>query len=84
MKYLIGLITLFSLIAIGFGLYKQGNDFYAEKFIGFGTAGLFLVAMPLFLLYRSKKKKMEDYMLTKKNIEKMRRKEKDFLTNSKN
>ncbi|MEO0901817.1 MAG: hypothetical protein AAFY00_07240, partial [Bacteroidota bacterium] len=33
--------------------------------------GLFLVAMPLFLIKESKGKKMKDYMLNKENIEKM-------------
>jgi len=47
----------------------------AHKYIGFGTAGLFLLAMPLFLYKESKGKKMNDYMLTEENIRKMRGKE---------
>ncbi len=47
----------------------------ANKFIGGGTAVLFLVAMPLFLYKEGKGKKINDYMLTEENIRKMQGKE---------
>lgn len=47
----------------------------SHKYIGFGTVGIFLVAMPLFLIKYSKGKKMKDYMLNEENILKMRDKE---------
>lgn len=73
LKYFILLITLLSLAAIAYGFYTQENQpLLANKFIGFGTVGLFLVAMPLFLLTAGKNKKMKDYMLTDENIKKMR------------
>ncbi|MBT8308063.1 MAG: hypothetical protein KJN85_14080 [Maribacter sp.] len=73
MKYIIGLIVLVSVIAIIYGFSIQEEEMaLANKYIGFGTAGLFLVAMPLFLYKESKGKKMNDYMLTEKNIRKMR------------
>lgn len=73
MKYIIGLIVLASVIAIIYGFSIQEEEMaLANKYIGFGTAGLFLVAMPLFLYKESKGKKMNDYMLTEKNIRKMR------------
>jgi hypothetical protein len=37
-----------------------------------GTALLFLVIMPFFVIVASKGKKMKDYTLSKENIEKMR------------
>lgn len=43
----------------------------ANKCIGFGTVGIFLVAMPLFLIKESRGKRMKDYMLTEENIKKM-------------
>lgn len=75
MKYLILIITLASFAAIiyGFALQEE-NITHANKCIGFGTVGLFLVAMPLFLIKHSKGKKMKDYMLTEENIKKMRQK----------
>lgn len=72
LKYLIVLIMLasFGLIIYGFTI-KEEQRLRANKFIGAGTVGLFLVAMPLFLFKESKGKKMKDYMLTKENIKKM-------------
>ena len=47
---------------------------YSEKLIGFGVMGLFLVVFPIFIYQRWKNKSVEDYMLTKENLEKMRQK----------
>jgi len=76
MKYIISLIVLASFGAILYGFSIQEEELsLAHKYIGFGTAGLFLLAMPLFLYKESKGKKMNDYMLTEENIRKMRSKE---------
>ena len=76
MKYIISLIVLASFGAILYGFSIQEEELsLAHKYIGFGTAGLFLLAMPLFLYKESKGKKMNDYMLTEENIRKMRGKE---------
>jgi len=76
MKYLILLIVLASFAAIiyGFSLPEE-NVAVSDRFIGAGTVGLFLVAMPLFLFNYSKGKKMKDYMLTEENIRKMQGKD---------
>lgn len=73
MKYFILLIVLGSLgsIIYGFSIHDEYTAL-GNKCIGFGTAGLFLVAMPLFLYKESRGKKMKDYMLTEDNIRKMR------------
>ena len=47
----------------------------ANKYIGFGTVGLFLIAMPIFLIKESKNRKVKDYMLTEENIRKMQGKD---------
>ena len=75
-KHLIVAIVLlsFGLIIYGFTIQEEKTS-TANKFIGAGTVGLFLVAMPLFLFKESKGKDMKDYMLTKENIEKMRAEE---------
>ncbi|WP_149274091.1 cytochrome b family protein [Pareuzebyella sediminis] len=76
MKYLIILVTLASFASIIYGFSLETQDtVVAHKFIGFGTVGLFLLAMPLFLIKHSKGKKMKDYMLNEENIRKMRNKE---------
>ena len=71
MKYIIGLffIASFGSIIAGF-VFKP--EPIAEKLIGFGVVGLFIVVIPLFTYHRWKGRKVKDYMLTKENIEKMR------------
>ncbi len=82
MKYVIALITIASFISIFYGFSIQEEELLlANKFIGFGTVGLFLVAMPLFLIKVSKGKKMKDYMLNEENIRKMRKKEREKSEN---
>ena len=82
LKHLIVIIVLasFASIVYGFTLKTEEQDI-AHKFIGFGTIGLFLVAMPLFLYKESKGKKMKDYMLTEENIMKMKKKERKNTDN---
>ncbi|WP_373516886.1 hypothetical protein [Pricia sp.] len=78
MKYLIILILFASLASIIYGFSIQPEQLeLSHKYIGFGTVGLFLVAMPLFLFHYSRGKKMKDYMLNEENILKMRGKEKE-------
>lgn len=75
MKYLIGILTIivFGCIACGFIWETE----YSQKLIGFGVLGLFFVVFPLFSYHRWKDKKVEDYMLTKENLQKMREREGD-------
>ncbi len=72
-KYIVTFIVLSSLVAIiyGFTVIEQ-DPALGNKCIGFGTVGLFLLAMPLFLYNESKGKKVKDYMLSEENIKKMR------------
>ncbi len=72
-NHIIVLIVLTSVSSIVYGFTLQKNDpVLANKCIGFGTVGLFLIAMPMFLIKESRGKKMKDYMLTDENIRKMR------------
>ncbi|KPM31987.1 Hypothetical protein I595_1635 [Croceitalea dokdonensis DOKDO 023] len=78
MKYVVIAVVLASFAAIIYGfILKEENESLAHKYIGSGTIGLFLVAMPLFLIKESQGKQMKDYMLTKENIEKMNKREKE-------
>ncbi|HCO82871.1 MAG TPA: hypothetical protein DIT95_04985 [Arenibacter sp.] len=82
MKYFIFLILIASVASIIYGFSIQETDVvFANKCIGFGTVGVFLVAMPLFLIKVSKGKKMKDYMLTEENIRKMQGKQKKTTDN---
>lgn len=81
-KYGILLIVFLSFGAIIYGFtLKSETEQLANRFIGFGTVGLFFVAMPLFLIKESKGKKMKDYMLTNENIKKMNDRESKNLEN---
>lgn len=82
LKYSIVLIVIASFTSIIYGFQIKNNDeLFGHKLIGLGTVGLFLVAMPLFLIKESKGKKMKDYMLTKENIEKMQNKDRGTSKN---
>ena len=81
-KYIIVLVTLAAIASIIYGFsIKEEDPNAGNKFIGAGTVGLFLVAMPLFLMKESKGKNMKDYMLTKENIKKMQEKERKKTEN---
>ncbi|MET6989704.1 hypothetical protein [Sediminicola arcticus] len=71
-KYLIIILLLASFGSIIYGFtIMETNAIIGNKYIGFGTVGIFLIAMPLFLIKESKGKKVKDYMLTEENIRKM-------------
>ena len=75
MKTLIWILFVASLTSIVVGVVT--NSELEEKYIGFGVVGLFLIVFPLFSYYRWINKKISDYMLTKENIEKMNKFNKD-------
>lgn len=82
LKYLVICIVIASFASIIYGFnVKSDKEHTGNKYIGFGTVGLFLVAMPLFLYKESKGKNMKDYMLTKENIIKMQKKEREKTEN---
>ncbi|MCB0462997.1 MAG: hypothetical protein R2816_02025 [Flavobacteriaceae bacterium] len=74
MKYLIWFFFLVSIGSITAGYFFDLE--YSQKLIGFGVVILFFIVFPLFSYYRWKDKKVEDYMITKENIDKMRNHEK--------
>ncbi|WP_437370043.1 hypothetical protein [Maribacter litoralis] len=76
MKYIITLTVLISIGLIIYGFTLDANqEALSHRYIGSGTLGLFLLAMPLFLIKESKGKKFKDYMLTDENVRKMQGKE---------
>ena len=75
MKYVIWFFFLISIGSILYGYFFENS--YSEKLIGFGVVGLFLIVFPLFSYYRWKDKDLKDYMLTKENLDKMRKREGD-------
>lgn len=75
MKYLINISLLASLGCILAGYLMDVE--YSQKLIGFGVLGLFFVVFPLFSYHRWKDKNVNDYMLTKENLDKMRENQKE-------
>lgn len=78
MKYVLYILFALTLGSIFAGFILDAP--YAEKLIGFGVAGLFLIVFPIFAYYRWKDKDVKDYMLTKENLQKMREREGDDRT----
>ena len=74
MKYF--LIILFFLVAAGTitGFVVRSSDPpTGDLIIGLSVAAGFFVLMPLFIYHRWRDKNVKDYMLTKENIDKMRK-----------
>ena len=71
MKYIIALLSIVSIGSIITGFLLEAE--YSQKLIGFGVVGLFIIVFPLFSYYRWKDKNVKDYMITKENLEKMRK-----------
>jgi hypothetical protein len=74
MKYIIFFLFISTLSSIVAGFIL--DETYSEKLIGFGVLGLFFIVFPLFTYHRWKDRNVNDYMLTKENLEKMREQEK--------
>ena len=70
MKYIISLFFIVSVVSIITGFAYKPEP-VAEKLIGLGVVGLFLIVIPLFTYHRWKGRKVKDYMLTKENIQEM-------------
>ena len=74
MKYIIFFLFISSLSSIVAGFIL--DETYSDKLVGFGVLGLFFIVFPLFTYHRWKDRNVNDYMLTKENLEKMREQEK--------
>lgn len=70
MKNLIIILFIATIASILTGYFLDTS--YSQKLIGFGVLGLFFVVFPLFSYHRWKDKNVQDYMLTKENLDKMK------------
>ncbi len=78
MKYFITLLFIAVLLSIGIGFYlKPSDEATGNLIIGLSLMVGFFVLMPVFIYHRWKNKNVNDYMLTKENIEKMQDFQKD-------
>lgn len=73
-KIFIKILFIFLFGGILFGIYYREiiETSIGDKIIGFFVIFGAFIFMPLFLIYRLKGKKFEDYTLSDKNIKKMR------------
>lgn len=70
MKKVLQISTLVLAIGLITGIWMQYVQHpLAEKVIGISTLLIAVYLLPLFLYYRYKDKKMEDYILTKEKME---------------
>ena len=75
--------VLFILILIAFiagFIIKSKDELLGDRLIGIAVLAGAFIWMPAFIIYRSRGKKIKDYMLTNKNLQKMR----DFQKEEKN
>ncbi|MDP2687297.1 MAG: hypothetical protein Q8O62_08750 [Aequorivita sp.] len=78
MKYLLTVLFISVLIALGIGFFiKPEDEATGNLIIGLTLMAGFFVLMPLFIYHRWKNRSVKDYMLTKENIEKMQDYQKD-------
>lgn len=70
------LLFLLILGGLAVGFFYKANDKIAlgEKFIGFSILAFTFILMPIFLVHRWRGKRLQDYTLTKENIQRMREK----------
>lgn len=62
MKWILRVVLFFVLFSWGYGGYLSVlEDQSADRWIGFGILAFAMVLLPLFLWYRYKNKKLEDY-----------------------
>ena len=75
MKKIIFLLFICLIISISIGFYfKVQNEDLGNKIIGFSILVLVFVFMPLFIYNGWRDKKLSDYTLSNKDIEKMKSK----------
>ena len=78
MKYFLIFLLIAVIAGAGIGLYIRPDDLVmGDLIIGISVATTFFLLMPLFIYYRWKDKNVKDYMITKENIDKMRKYGKD-------
>ena len=81
MRIFVNVLFILILIAFitGFQI-KSKDELLGDRLIGISVLAGAFIWMPAFIIYRSRGKKIKDYMLTNENLQKMR----DFQKEEKN
>ena len=79
MNTIMKILGIVILIAIGVGFYVRTFDDEAmgDRIIGVAVLATAFILMPIFLYVRWKGKRLEDYTFTKKNLDKMKDRNKE-------
>ncbi|WP_037318852.1 hypothetical protein [Salegentibacter sp. Hel_I_6] len=74
MNTILKILVVLILIAIGVGFYYRTYEdvLLGDQIIGLAVLASAFILMPIFLYVRWKGKRLEDYTLTKKNMDRMR------------
>lgn len=74
MKWLVRILAFIILVSFGVGFFIRETDdvLKGDRIIGITVLATVFILMPIFLAYSWKGKKLQDYMLTKENIDKMK------------
>lgn len=73
-NWICAVLLVLVLGGIGYGFYLRlhGEKILGDQFIGVSVLVFAFLLMPIFLVHRWRGKRLQDYTLTKENIEKMR------------
>jgi len=74
MNTILKILGILILIAIGVGFYYRTYEdvLLGDQIIGLAVLASAFILMPIFLYVRWKGKRLEDYTLTKKNMDRMK------------
>ncbi len=72
MKLFLKIFTFLLVASLGYGFYiKSSETLLGDRIIGISVLVFSFVLMPLFIAFRWKKRRIEDYIMTPESIEKM-------------
>lgn len=74
MKWLIRILFFLILTSFSIGFYVRHFEetYKGDRIIGLSVLATVFILMPVFLVHSWKGKKLQDYMLTKENLDKMK------------
>lgn len=68
-------------MATGFYFKMNDDNLTGDRLVGIGVLAIAFILIPFFIYHRSKGKKIQDYMFTQENIDKMNNKKGDSTEN---
>ncbi|UNY99335.1 hypothetical protein MQE36_03095 [Zhouia spongiae] len=83
MKRFLQILFIAIMVTMATGFYFKMNDdnLTGDRLVGIGVLAIAFILIPFFIYHRSKGKKIQDYMFTQENIDKMNNKKGDSTEN---